>query len=43
MGAGQGGVFQKRKEMAVQTGVSLGLGKEGFKGEALRAGRDGML
>lgn len=42
MGAGQGGVFQKRKDMAVQTGMSLGL-EEGFKGEALRAERDGML
>lgn len=31
MGAAQGGVFQKRKEMAVQTGMS-GVGEGGLQG-----------
>lgn len=43
----QGDEVQKQEEMAVQMGMSLGLGRKGFKGEALQAGRracreDGM-
>lgn len=38
----QGDEVQKQEEMAVQMGMSLGLGRKGFKGEALQAGREGM-
>ena len=41
MGASQGDEGQKQEEMAVQMGMSLGLGREGFKGEALQAGKRG--
>lgn len=37
----QGDEVQKQEEMAVQMGMSLGLGRKGFKGEALQAGREG--
>lgn len=42
MEASQDDEVQKQEEMAVQMGMSLGLGREGFKGEALQAGRKVM-